>query len=286
MEQAKSTGFEDQKGQFLQVIHTNIRQLTDYMRNELGLPSSYDEEILGREIAKVISYMAFNIDPMQVDVSADATINQFLRDSKNLTDISKYKNFRFYNLLKDNLAAVAACFGIYYITRVESIKGFSFKLPSWLRKAAGVTPYTDAAAGAIESLDDVLNYVNETFGVGDNGKDIPGGIYWVWKYFKGNPYFGYAAPIKEGCSVGYFKGTWKKVIEDASGVSFDTETAYFLKYYPYIKSGYFATGAEFNAQIRKDEADKAAGKTVKTPASLGGETPAGIKGFFSRLFGR
>jgi hypothetical protein len=285
MEQSKGTGLDDQKGLFLQIIHTNIRQLTDYMRNELRLPSSYDEEILGREVAKAISYMAFNIDPLQVDVSADATVNQFLRDTKNLTDISKYKNFRFYSLLKDNISAVAACFGIYFITRVESIKGFSFKLPSWLRSAAKATPQTEAVAQGLDTLDDVMNFVNETFGPGDNGRDIPGGIYWVWKYFKGQPYFGYEKPIKEGCSVGYFKGTWKKVIEDASGVSFDTETAYFLKYYPYIKSGYFATGDQFNAQIRKDEADKAAGKTVKTPASLGGEKPT-VKSFLSRLFGR
>jgi hypothetical protein len=284
MEQAKSTGLEDQKGQFLQTIHTNVRQLTDFLRNELRMPSSYDEEILGREVAKIVSYMSFNIDPLTVDVSADAVVTQFLQSTKNLTDITAYKNFRFYPLLKDNLAAVAACFGIYFITRVESIKGFSFKLPSWLRSAAKATPQTEAAAQALDGLDSLITFVNENFGVGDNGKAIPGGIYYEWKYFKGQPYFGYPQPIKEPCSVGYFKGTWRKVVEDETGVNYDVATQYFLKYYSYIKSGYF-TGAQFNAQIRKDEADKAAGRTVKTPASLGDERPT-IKSFLRRLFGR
>ena len=284
MEQAKSTGLEDQKGQFLQIIHTNVRQLTDYMRNELHLPSSYDEEILGREVAKVISYMAFNIDPMAVDVSADACVNEFLRDTKNLTDITKYKNFRFYPLLSENLSAVAACFGIYFITRVESIKGFSFKLPSWLRSAAKATPQSEAVAQGLDTLDDIMNFVNENFGVGDNGRDMPdGGIYYFYKYFKGQPNFGAPTPSKEACSIGYFKGTWKPLIENESGLSFEIATAYFIKYYPYIKSGYYTMNG-FYEQARKDEADRAEGKSVKQPASLG--TSGGIKSLFSRLFGK
>lgn len=284
MEQAKSTGLEDHKGQFLQTIHTNVRQLTDFLRNELRMPSSYDEEILGREVAKIVSYMSFNIDPLTVDVSADAVVTQFLQSTKNLTDISAYKNFRFYPLLKDNLAAVAACFGIYFITRVESIKGFSFKLPSWLRSAAKSTPQTEAAAQALDGLDSIINFVNENFGVGDNGKAIPNGIYYFYKYFKGQPYFGYENPVKEPCSVGYFKGTWKNLIENESGLNYDVATFYFIKYYAYIKSGYYNM-SQFYAQARKDEADKAAGRTVKTPASLGGERVT-IKSFLSRLFGR
>jgi hypothetical protein len=285
MEQAKSTGLEDHKGQFLQVIHTNVRQLTDFLRNELHMSSSYDEEILGREVAKVISYMSFNIDPLAVDVSADAVVNQFLQSTKNLTDLSAYRNFRFYPLLKDNLTAVAACFGIYFITRVETIKGFSFKLPSWLRSAAKATPQTEAAAQAIDSLDSIINFVNENFGVGDNGKPIPNGIYYFYKYYKNQPYFGYEKPIKEPCSVGYFKGTWRPLTEGESGLSFDIQTQYFLKYYPYIKSGYFKTQEEFNAQVRKDIAAIAAGKTPKTPASLGGSEPV-RRSFLDRLFGR
>jgi len=285
MEQAKGTGLEDQKGLFLQIIHTNIRQLTDYMRNELRMPSSYDEEILGREVAKVISYMAFNIDPLQVDVSADATITQFLQSTKNLTDISAYKNFRFYKLLSENISAVAACFGIYFITRVESIKGFSFKLPSWLRSAAKSTPQTEAVAQGLDQLDDIINFVNENFGVGDNGKQIPNGIYYFYKYFKGQPYFGYATPIKEACSVGYFKGTWKNLIENETGLNYDVASEYFIKYYPYIKSGYYITQNQLFEQARKDELDRAAGRSVKTPSSLGGQSSS-AKSLFKRIFGR
>jgi hypothetical protein len=284
MEQAKSTGVEDHKGQFLQTIHTNIRQLTDFLRNELRMPSSYDEEILGREVAKIISYMSFNIDPLTVDVSADAVVTQFLQSTKNLTDISAYKNFKFYPLLKDNLSAVAACFGIYFITRVESIKGFSFKLPSWLRSAAKATPQTEAAAQALDNLDSIINFIDENFGVGDNGKQIPNGIYYFYEFFKGQPSFGAEKPIKRPCSVGYFKGTWKNLIENESGLNYDVATQYFLKYYPYIKSGYYNMN-QFYAQARKDEADKAAGRTVKTPASLGDKEPI-VKSFLSRLFGR
>jgi len=299
MEQAKSTGLEDLKGNFLQVIHTNIRQLTDYLRNELSLPSSYDEEILGRQIAKVISYMSFNIDPLQVDVSADAVVNQFLRSSDSLKNIDKYKNFRFYKLISENNDAVAACFGIYVITRLETIKGFAF-LPILLgvagKTAVGAAAKTAAGKAGLQllssgkvkeiadQLGDLYRNVQSQFGAGDNGKDLPNGIYYFYKFFKGQPYFGYAEPVKEKISIGYFKGTWKPLIEQESGISFELATAYFLKYYPYIKSGYFTTQNQFYIQARKDIADEAAGKTPKTPTSLGG-IPA-KRSFLSRLFGR
>ena len=285
--ETSNAGMDNHKSAFLQIIHANVRQLTDFMRNELSMPSSYDEEILGREVAKVISYMAFNIDPLQVDVSADATINQFLRDTNNLTNISKYKNFRFYKLLSDNLNAVAACFGIYFITRVESIKGFAFVLPVWLATFLG----TEAGRLAVKHAPEAVNYLKQlktfidtNFGPGDFGKDLPGGIYYFYKYFKNQPYFGYAAPIKEGTSIGWFKNNWKPVIENESGVAFDVATEYFLKYYSYIKSGYFKNQNEWYVQMRKDIADKAAGRNVSGPANLGGSSDT--RSFLSRLFGR
>jgi len=298
---AKAAGLEDQKIAFLQIIHTNIRQLSDYLINELRLPVNFDEEILGREVAKVISYMSFNIDPLQVDVSADAVVNQFLQSTNNLKNISKYKNFRFYPLLAENLDAVAACFGIYWITRVETIKGFDFKLPAWLTGAASsaagaattaaelsaaASPYGALAAAALPLLGNVVDFVNSAFGPGDNGRDIPGGIYYFYKYFKGQPYFGQAEPTKEKCSVGYFKGTWKPLCEGESGLSFDIQTQYFIKYYPYIKAGYFKTQTEWNAQIRKDLADIAAGKTPKAPAGTGSVNVTPRKGLLARIFGR
>ena len=294
MIQAKSTGLEDVKGQFLQIIHTNIRQLTDYLRNELGLPSSYDEEILGREVAKVISYMSFNIDPLQVDVSADAVVNEFIRQSNSLKNISKYKNFRFYKLISENNEAVAACFGIYILTRLETIKGFSF---DDILNTGGSAAIAGATGGAVmvdpndvkkaaNTLGDLYRTVSGLFAVGDNAKQMPnGGIYYFYKYYKGQPYFGAAQPKTEQCSVGYFKGTWKPLIESESGMSFELATAYFLKYYPYIKSGYFLTQNDFYMQARKDIADEAAGKTPKSPTGLGGLTPK-RRNFFQRLFGR
>jgi len=283
-----SSGMENHKTAFLQTIHQNVRQLTDFMRNELHMSTNYDEEILGREVAKIISYMSFNIDPLTVNVSADAVVNEFLRDTKNLTNIAKYKNFRFYPLLKDNLDAVAACFGIYFITRIETVKGFAFIIPVWLTKILA----TQGAQLAIQNKSEIVQYLNglknffdTQFGPGDNGKSIPGGIYYFYKYFKDQPYFSYSEPIKEECSVGYFKGTWKPLIESESGMSFEVATQYFFKYYPYIKSGYFKTQNEFYIQARQDISDIAAGKTPKMPGNLGlpGTAP---KSFLQRLFGR
>ena len=286
---AKAAGLEDQKTTFLQIIHTNIRQLSDYLINELNLPVNFDEEILGREVARVIAFMAFNIDPMQVDVSSDATITQFLQTTNNLKNISMYKGTKIYPLLKDNLDAVAACFGLYWITRVETIKGFDFRLPAWLtgaaKAAAKSNPYTAAAAEALPLLGNVVDFVNAQFGPGDNGKDLPGGIYYTYKYFTGQPYFGYAEPKKEQISVGYFKGTWKNVIENESGLAFDVVQQYFIKYYPYIKSSYFKNQNEFYAQARKDIADLAAGKTPKTPANMGGMNIRPKKSLLARIFG-
>jgi len=287
MIQAKSTGLEDVKGQFLQIIHTNIRQLTDYLRNELGLPSSYDEEILGREVAKVISYMSFNIDPLQVDVSADAVVNEFIRQSNSLKNIAKYKNFRFYKLISENNDAVSACFGIYILTRLETIKGFSFNdlLNTGASMATGGAVSASDVQKTADKLGDLYRSVSSMFGVGDNGKDFTGGVYYFYKYYKGQPYFGAPEPKTEAISVGYFKGTWKPLIESESGMSFELATAYFLKYYPYIKSGYFLTQNDFYIQARKDIADEAAGKTPKSPSSMGGLTPK-RRNFFQRLFGK
>lgn len=285
-------GMNNHKEEFLKIIHKNIRQLTDFLINDLSMAASFDEEILGREVAKVISYMAFNIDPLQVDVSADSVVNQFIRDTNNFKNTSKYKNFRFYPLLRDNLDAVAACFGIYFITRVESIKGFAFVLPIWLLTGAAKTSAIAAKASALTAkaskavayLDQLKSFIDSNFGVGDNGKDLPNGLYYFWKYYQGQPYFGYATPITEACSLGYYKGTWKPLIERESGLSFEVATEYFLKYYPYIKSGYFKNQNEFYAQVRTDIADIAAGRTPKTPANLGGAS--GRKSFLARLFGR
>lgn len=280
-----NAGFENHKSEFLKIIHTNIRQLTDFMINDLSLPASFDEEILGREVAKVISYMAFGIDPLQVDVPADSVVNQFIRDTNNLTNISKLKNYKFYPLIKDNLNAVAACFGIYFITRVESIKGFAFVLPMWLLPAAAKASRIAAMSGeAVKYLDQLKEFIDSNFGVGDNGKDVPGGIYYFWKYFKNQPYFGDQSPRKEQCSIGFFK-SWKSVIESESGMSFPVVTEYFLKYYPYIKSGYYKTSNEFYIQARKDIADIAAGRSPKNLSNIDG-SGTGKKGFFARLFGR
>jgi len=292
---AKAAGLTDVKANFLQIIHKNIRQLTDFLRDDLHLPSNYDEEILGREIAKVISYMSFNIDPMQVDVSADGVVNQFLRSSNSLRNIDKYKNFRFYKIIKDNNEAVAACFGIYIITRVETIRGFDFD--SWLNNtvASVGSIFTGAPISgsdvkkAADQLGDLFHSVNNYFGgsTDASNQNINGGIYFQWKYYKGQPFFGYAEPVKENCSVGYFNKTWKPLIESESGMSFDVCTQYFLKYYPYIKSGYFTNQQQFYTQARKDIADIAAGRTPKNPANVGGSTTtAKPKNFFQRLFGK
>jgi hypothetical protein len=292
MEQAKGTGLEDIKGQFLQTIHTNIRQLTSFMRTELNLPSSYDEEILGRQVAKTIAFMSFNIDPLQVDVNVDDVVNQFLRSSNTLKNILKYKNFRFYKIISENNDAISACFGIYLITRVETVRGFDFS--DWLNNAVAgaVTVFTGVPVEGkdvkknSDNLGDIYAWINKQFGGSgsSSNKNIFGGIYFQWKYYKGQPYFGYAQPEKEQCSIGYFNNTWKPLIESESGMSFDICTEYFLKYYPYIKSGYFTTQQQFYAQARKDIADISQGKTVKTPASVGGILKK-RKNILSRIFG-
>jgi len=293
MIQAKSTGLEDVKATFLQIIHKNITQLTSFMRNELSLPSSYDEEILGRQVAKTIAFMSFNIDPMQVDINPDDAINQFLKSSNTLKNVEKYKNYRFYKILKDNNDAIAACFGVYALTRLESIKGFSFNdilntagSAAILATTGVPVPPAQVGQGA-DLLGNLYSSIDSMFGAGDNGKDVPGGIYYFWKYFKGQPRFGEATPTKEQCSVGYFKGTWRPLVEGESGLSFDVQTQYFLKYYPYIKSGYYKTQNEWNAQIRKDLAAIASGQTPKTPVNVGGSNVVPRKkSFLSRLFGR
>jgi len=281
-------GMENHKTAFLTSINQNLRQLTDFMRNELRMPSSTDEELLGREVAKVIAYMSFNIDPLTVNVSADAVINQFLLSTKNLTDISAYKNFRFYPLLKDNLEAVAGCFGIYFITRMEQVKGFAFVLPLWLTSAIaskGGKLIAKNSPEIVAYLGQLKNYFDTQFGPGDNGRFIPGGIYYFYKYFSGQPYFAKPEPIKEECSIGYFKGTWKPLIENESGMSFENATLYFFKYYPYIKSGYFKTQFELYTQARKDIQDIAKGKNPKFPANVGGIPGTAQKSFLQKLFG-
>jgi len=293
MIQAKSTGLEDVKATFLQIIHKNITQLTSFMRNELSLPSSYDEEILGRQVAKTIAFMSFDINPMQIDINPDDTINQFLKSSNTLKNVEKYKNYRFYKILKDNNDAIAACFGVYAITRLETIKGFSFRdILNTAGSAAilattGVPVPPEQVGQGADLLGNLYSSIDSMFGAGDNGKDLPGGIYYFWKYFKGNPKFGEANPTKEQISIGYYKSTWRGIVENESGLSFDVATQYFLKYYPYIKSGYYTTQNELWQQTRKDLAAISNGQAPKTPANVGGITAIPKRrSFLSRLFGR
>ena len=144
----------------------------------------------------------------------------------------------------------------------------SLNVPNYMSSEAGIKDFFSVVSPAYALLknvkiDDVLkvivpiygltSFLNEKFGPGDNGKDVPGGIYFNYKFFKGGDYFGADAPFKEKCSVGYFKGTWKPAIESESGFSYETVQKYFLLFYPLIRSGYFPTQKEFYAEIKKIE---------------------------------
>jgi len=144
----------------------------------------------------------------------------------------------------------------------------SITIPNYTSSEAGIKDFLSIVSPGYAllknvKLDDVLktifpvyaltNYIQNTFGPGDNGKDLPGGIYYNYKFFKGGQYFGAEAPFKESSSVGYFKGTWKPLIESESGYSYETVQKYFLLFYPLIKSGFFSTQKQFYEEIKKIE---------------------------------
>lgn len=144
----------------------------------------------------------------------------------------------------------------------------SLLIPNYNKSENSVKDFLNAVSPVYRLLKDVklddalkvlipvyglTSYLQDKFGPGDNGKDIPGGIYFNYKFFKGNEYFGAQEPFKEKCSLGYFKGTWKNEIESESGFSYETVQKYFILFYPYIRSGFFATQKQFYDEIKKIE---------------------------------
>ena len=241
-----------------------------------------NNEQLGFEIAKILACIAMNIPMDKIPANCDSLVNEFLRNTKNMSDFKMYKGTKIWQLAQQNIYALKGSVLMFLYVKKENIKfftgggvdealgaagdaGLTYKggvkgaaegriggifdrVKSWF-KGGGANENTgdfqdDALAKITNQLIDVLG-----LGVGDNGKD-GSPVYYMWKYYPNQPYNMQARPdlkqpVKEPISVGYFKTEWKPIIEKESGFDFNTAQAFFLKYYDKIRLGYFKNQPEF-----------------------------------------
>jgi len=185
-----------------------------------------------------------NIDPNtgEVITTPSANISEFDKQINLIK--SKYSYLKYLDIGKNSIVYPS------YLSSQNGVKDF----------IAAVSPLYNLLKD--ESFDDVLktlspvysvgSYLKEVWGPGDNGIDVPGGIFFNWKFFKGGPYFGAAAPFKEKCSVGFFKN-WKATIESEFKLPYDVVQKYFLLFYPLIKNGTYTTENQLYDEANKIE---------------------------------
>lgn len=261
---------QKEKEKNLLTIKNNFKQLQVLCSKVFKVAPQSNEVLMAREVAKFISYIGLGINPSTVDANADTVINEFFNQTKMLTDFSKFKNSIIYNFCTSNIQTLKACFYVYFIKRIESLKNYDalfyfegenepkkksffgalFQKGKEKAKQSAEEKLTEVGTKAAEDFGTWL--ANET-GIGKsegNGAKSGGQIYYVWKFFPNGPYAFKTQPFKEDISAN-FKKEWIERIEKDSGLSFDTTQFYFEKLFPKIHAGYYKNDLEFYADIKK-----------------------------------
>jgi hypothetical protein len=269
---------QEEKEKNLTTIKNNFKQLQVLCSKIFKRAPQSSEVLMAREVAKYISCLGLNINPAMVDLNTDTVINEFFQQTKLLTDFTKIKTLSIYDFCTSNNQTLKACFYVYFIKRIEALKSYDslfyfdevapkkkgffsrfFSQAKETVKDEGKKYLEQEGIKALENFGDWL--ANETgIGKGEgNAANSGGQIYWVYKYFPNQPYAYRTTPIKENISANY-KKEWVKIIENESGLNFDTIQFYFeQKLFPKIHAGYYKNQEEMYADIKKMQiADQAA----------------------------
>ena len=286
---------QEEKEKNLTTIKNNFKQLQVLCTKIFKTAPQSSEVLMAREVAKYISCIGLNINPAMIDLNTDTVINEFFQQTKLLTDFTKIKTSSIYSFCTGNNQTLKACFYVYFIKRIESLKSYDSlfyyaldgttpKKKSGLfaslfagLKSFGKSTYEqakqDATDKAIEkgtkAIEDFGDWLANETGIGKgegNGKNSGGQIYYTWKFFPNNPYAFKTEPIKEDISANY-KKDWVKIIEnEAQGLYFDETQYYFEKLFPKVHAGYYATQAEMYkdmVKLKAAEQNAALNKIVK-----------------------
>lgn len=298
---------QETKEMELTIIKNNFKQLQVLCSKVFKIAPQSNMVLMARDVAKYISCIGLGVNPAIIDINTDTVINEFFQQTKLLTDFTKLKTSSIYSFCTGNNQTLKACFYVYFIKRIESMKSYDslfyyamdgetpkkkggffagiFAALKGFAKSTYEQAKQDATDKAIEkgtqAIEDFGTWLANETGIGrgeGNARNSGGKIYYVWKFFPSGPLAYLDKPIKEDISANY-KKEWVKIIENGSkGLSFDEVQYYFERLFPKIKAGYYKDQNEMvddMIRIKQTEQNAALNKIVKKENA---------KGFLSLLF--
>ena len=270
---------QEEKERNLKNIKNNFKQLQVLCTKIFKTSPQSSEVLMAREVAKYVSCIGLGVNPLMIDVNTDTVINEFFQQTKLLTDFTKIKTSSIYSFCTGNSQTLKACFYVYFIKRIESMKSydslfyysidgetvapkkkskiggfFSRLLKSDLAQQVKDTATDKAIEKGTKAIEDFGTWLANETGIGQgqgNSASSGGQIYYPYKYFPSGEYATKTQPIKENISLNYLNGTWKPLIEKESGQKFETIQYYFEKLFPKVHAGYFKNQEEMYAYIAK-----------------------------------
>lgn len=267
---------EENKALALNTLQKSIKPLQHFCVDVLKIAPNASIAVLGREIAKYVSFISLGLNPQQVDIPTDTVINEFLNKTKYLKDFTICKGRNIYKFVEMYPELIKAAVTVYFtteLTKIKNVEDFLYfdgsEEPKGLKGFfkglwGGAKEKAKQEAGqyieekGTDALDSFINWLGEETGIGrseGNGKNSGGQIYYTYKYFPNNPLNGSAKPIKEDISKNYLEKVWKPQIEkdgQGNGFNFDIEQRAFPYYFSKIKAGYYKNGKEWSDVVMSD----------------------------------
>jgi hypothetical protein len=300
---------QEEKERNLTTIKNNFKQLQVLCTKIFKTSPQSSEVLMAREVAKYVSCIGLGINPLMIDVNTDTVINEFFQQTKLLTDFTKIKTSSIYSFCTGNSQTLKACFYVYFIKRIESMKSyetlfyyaidgepvktkkkskiggfFSRLLKSDFAQQVKDTATDKAIEKGTKAIEDFGTWLANETGIGQgegNAATSGGKTYFIWKFFPSGPLAYLDKPIKEDISKNYLNGTWKPLIEKGGrGLSYDEIQYYFERLFPKIKAGYYKNQDEMiidMVKLKATEQNAALNKIVSKDNA---------KSFLSILFGK
>jgi len=266
---------QEEKERSLTTIKNNFKQLQVLCTKVFKTSPQSSEILMAREVAKYISCIGLGVNPVMVDLNTDTVINEFFQQTKLLTDFTKIKTSSIYSFCTGNNQTLKACFYVYFIKRIESLKNydslfyfdeaapkkksklggfFSKLLKSDFAQNVKQTAEDKAIEKGTQAIEDFGTWLANETGIGKgegNAANSGGKIYYYYKYFPNGEYSSKTMPILENISANYLNGTWKPLIEKESNLNFLETQYYFEKLFPKVHAGYYKNQNEMYLDMVK-----------------------------------
>lgn len=266
---------------FTEIVNRKRYNINAFCNEILKISPNQSVDWLARDFCKYVAYACLNINPAAVDINAENVINEFILQTKMLTDFRTVGGGQIKDFLQTQNEAAKACFGVFICKRLkETNKELSFEGSNYVKKG---TSYVLGLFGVPQDVSDSISdksigFVDQFFNWlsgGGGGNQTVGQIYYFWKYQKGQPYYGQDIR-KENISEN-FKKEWIPKIENESGVNHDVLEKYFERDYDKIRVGYWNTQNDWFASVKKQVDENL--RNGKQPFTSGSRN-----GILSKLF--